>query len=155
VKEEGYADFETVRSEIEVAVLKQKKGEALKEQLEEKKNNASSLDQIASAENLNVKEASQVQFANAFIPGIGLEPFIVGTAMHLPLETIAGPYAGENNVFLLNVTNRDENAGNTSLQATTNRLNNMIQSRTERSAYNALLEEADIEDNRLKVLYGR
>lgn len=155
VKEEGHADFESVKNQIEISVLKEKKGEALKEQLKEKMEGANSLDEIAAANNLEVQEASQVQFANTFVSGIGLEPYVVGATMHLPTETVEGPFAGENNVFLVSVTNRDDQTGSVTEMGTETRLNNMIQSRTVTGAYNALVDNAKIEDNRLRIFYGR
>lgn len=155
VKEDGYSAFEDVRSEVELAVKKQKKGEAIVAAMQEDLQNASDLAAFARAQGLEISEASQVQFANTFVSGIGMEPFIVGAAMTLPVETLAGPYIGENSVFVLSVTNRDEADPDASLDPVENRLNLSLQSRTTYEAYNAMLEEAKIEDNRLKVFYGR
>jgi peptidyl-prolyl cis-trans isomerase D len=155
VKEDGYSDFEDVRAEVELAVKKQKKGEAIVAAMQEDMQNASDIASFAQAQGLDVKEASQVQFANTFVSGIGMEPYIVGAAMTLPLETLAGPYIGENSVFVLSVTNREEADPDANLDPVENRLNFSLQSRTTYEAYNAMLEEANIEDNRLKVFYGR
>lgn len=155
VKEDGYSDFEDVRAEVELAVKKQKKGEAIVAAMQEDLQGKSDLASFAAAEGLEIKEASQVQFANTFVSGIGMEPFIVGAAMTLPLETLAGPYIGENSVFVISVTNREEADPDASMEPVENRLNFALQSRTTYEAYNAMLEEADIEDNRLKIFYGR
>lgn len=155
VKEDGYSDFEDVRSEVELAVKKQKKGEAIVAAMKEDLQSASDLASFAAAQGLEISEASQVQFANTFVSGIGMEPFIVGAAMTLPLETLAGPYIGENSVFVISVTNREEADMDANLQQVENRLDFSLQSRTTYEAYNAMLEAADIEDNRLKVFYGR
>ena len=155
VKEDGYSDFEDVRAEVELAVKKQKKGEAIAAAMQEDMESVNDLAGFASAQGLEINEASQVQFANTFVSGIGMEPFIVGAAMNLPLETLAGPYIGENSVFVLSVTNREEPDPDANLKPVENRLDFTLQSRTTREAYNAMLEEANIEDNRLEVFYGR
>lgn len=155
VKEDGYADFETVRPEIELAVLKQKKGEAIVDSMMDDFNNSSDLESFADAQGLEINEASQVQFSNTFVTGLGLEPLIVGASMNLPLETLSGPYIGENGVIVLSVTNREDADPNADLAATENRLDFSIQSRSTYEAYNALLENANVKDNRLKVFYGR
>lgn len=155
VKEQGYEDFESVRTEIELAVKKQKKGEVIKERLAEKMENTGDLTALASSENLQVKEASQVQYANAYVTGIGMEPYIVGASMHLPPETMSGPYIGENSVFVISVTNREQGTNTARTASIKMRLNNAIQSRTGYEAYNTMMENADIEDNRLEVFYGR
>jgi len=91
IKEDGHADFESVKPEIELAVLKQKKGEKIIASMKEDLENASDLESFAASQNLEISEASQVQFANTYVTGIGLEPFIVGASMSLPPEKLAGP----------------------------------------------------------------
>ena len=155
VNEEGYADLESVRSEIEVAVKKEKKGEKIGSEMEQKMDGATDLDAFAARENLSVGEASQVKFANAYVTGIGMEPFVVGASMHLPVDLMSGPFIGDNGVFLISVTNRNVPDEQGNMSASENRLQYSLQARTNYEAYNALVEHADVEDNRLKVFYGR
>ncbi|MCF8346516.1 MAG: peptidylprolyl isomerase [Bacteroidales bacterium] len=155
VKEEGYASFDNVRDEVEVAVIKQKKGEMIASNMKESLAGATDINAFAATQNLEVSEASQVQFSNTFVSGIGLEPYIVGAAMNLPPESLAGPYIGENSVFVLSVTNRDQADPNAPIDPIEQRLNSSLQSRATYEAYEAMMKKADIEDNRLKVLYGR
>lgn len=155
VNSDGYSDFESVRNEVELAVRKQKKGELIAKSMEADLANATDIRSFANTNNLEVQEASQVQFANTYVAGIGLEPFIVGAALNLPENKLAGPYIGENSVFVLSVITIDEADATAALSATKNRLNNALQSRSTYEAYNAMLENADIVDNRLKVFYGR
>lgn len=155
VNEEGYADFESVRNEVELAVKKQKKAEVLMAELKGKLAEASDLSSIAASEDLTVSDASQVQFANAYVSGVGMEPYIVGASMYLPVEQISGPFIGENSVIVLNVTNREEPMENADMSASAERLIYSLQSRSNFEAYNAMIEEANVEDNRLKIFYGR
>jgi len=155
VNNDGYADFEDVRMEVELAVKKQKKGEVIAASLEEELAASSDIQELANKQDLMVSNASQVQFANTFVKDIGMEPYIVGASMYLPSEKLAGPYIGENSVFVLSVTNREEGDATASMGPIESRLENSVRSRTTYEAYNAMLEKADIEDNRLKVFYGR
>jgi len=155
VKENGYADFESVRNEVELAVLKEKKAEKIQASMKSALANTTNLEEFASNQGLEVKEAEQVQFSNSFVSGIGLEPYIVGIALTLPLEQMAGPFIGENGVYVLRVNNRQDADLTADTSATKNRLGYTIQSRTTYEAYNAMLQNADIEDNRLRVFYGR
>lgn len=155
VKEDGHSDFESVKTEIELAVQKEKKGKVIIATMQEDLKNSTDLESFAAAQNLQIQEASQVMFANTYVSGIGLEPFVVGAAMELPLETLAGPYVGENSVFVLTVTNREEADAGASMAPTKSRLDYSLQSRSTYDAYNAMLDKADITDNRLKVFYGR
>ncbi len=155
VNEEGYADFEDVRNEVELAVKKQKKAEVLMADMEAKLAEASDLSSIAASENLTVSDASQVQFANAYVSGVGMEPYIVGASMYLPVEQVSGPFIGENSVIVLDVTNREEPLVDADMAASANRLIYSLQSRSNFEAYNAMIEEANVVDNRLKIFYNR
>ena len=155
VKDDGYASLESVRTEIEIAVRKQKKGEKIAATMREGLKEATDIESFAASKNLELKEATQVQFSNTYVSGIGLEPFIVGAALNLPQETLAGPYIGENSVFVISVNNIDEADSDEDLRPVRNRLNMAIQSRATYEAYEAMVEKADITDNRLKIFYGR
>lgn len=154
VDEKGHSDFETVRNEVELAVKKQKKGEVIVESMKTDFENASDLNALALAQNLEVKEANQVQFANTYVPEIGLEPFIVGLTMSLPENQLAGPFIGENSVFVINVINREESNLSGNIASTKTRLDNSLKSRSTYEVYNAMMDMSNIVDNRLKVFYG-
>jgi len=154
-KEDGYAALESVRAEITLAVKKDKKAEALVAQLNEKVAGASDLNQLGAANSLNVGEATQVEFANTYVSGIGLEPYIVGASMYLPVDQISSPLVGESGVFLISVTNRAEpEPAASETQAMKSRLKYTLESRSNYEAYNALLDAADVEDNRLEIFYN-
>lgn len=155
VNEEGYAEFEDVRNEIELEVKKQKKAELIVQDLDSKLQSASSLADLAAEENLTVNEATQVKFANSYVTGIGMEPYIVGTSMFLPEEEINGPFIGENGVFVISVTNRNVPDPEGDMSAAENRLQFSVQSRSSYEAYNAMIEKAKVVDNRLRMFSSR
>ncbi len=100
-------------------------------------------------------EATQVKFANTYVPGVGLEPYIVGASMYLPLEQLSSPLVGESGVFVINVTNRIEaELPETIDEATRSRLKYSLESRSNYEAYNALLDAANVQDNRLDIFYN-
>ncbi len=153
-KEEGYADLEDVRSEITVAVRKQKKAEKIAQELEEQLAGVDDLTQYGINQNENVGEATEVKFGNTYISGVGLEPRIVGAAMHMPPNQISPPLEGESGVFVISVTDREEPADPVVDPATESRLRYSLESRSNFEAYNALVEAADVEDNRLEIFYN-
>ncbi len=155
VNDDGYSDFESVRTEVELAVRKEKKGEMIASSMNENLKNETDIGAFAATRNMEVMEASQVQFANTYVSGIGLEPYIVGAALNLPQEMLAGPYIGENSVFVISVTNIDLPEADADMKPVENRLNMSLGSRTTSEAYEAMVEKADITDNRLKIFYGR
>ncbi len=155
VKDDGYATPESVREEIEIAVRKQKKGEKIAASMNEGLKETSDIVSFAASQNLELKEATQVEFSNTYVPGIGLEPFIIGAALNLPPETLSGPYIGENAVFVISVTNIDAGDPEASLERAKNRLNITIRSWASQAINEAMIDKADITDNRLRIFYSR
>lgn len=154
-KETGYADLDDVVAEITLAVKKEKKAEALVARLNEQLAGVTDLSQYGSANSENVGEATEVKFANTYVSGIGLEPYIVGAAMYLPVDQVSQPLVGESGVFVVSVTNRTEPAQEEQdNQALKSRLKYTLESRSNYEAYDALLDAANVEDNRLDIFYN-
>ena len=104
--------------------------------------------------NENVGEATQVKFANTYVSGVGLEPYVVGAAMYLPVEQVSQPLVGESGVFVLSVTNRTEPTEAEDTDEAKSRLKYTIESRSNYEAYNALMDAAKVIDNRLDIFYN-
>jgi peptidyl-prolyl cis-trans isomerase D len=154
-KEEGYATLEDVRGEVILAVKKEKKAEKLAEQLNQKLAGVSDLTQFGIDNDEKVGEATQVKFANTYVTGVGLEPYIVGAAMYLPENQLSKPLIGESGVFVISVTNRIEPAPSETIDpAVESRLRYTMESRSNYEAYNALVESAKVKDNRLDLFYN-
>jgi peptidyl-prolyl cis-trans isomerase D len=154
-QEEGYADMESVRAEITLAVKKEKKAAKLVENLNAQLAGVTDLNQYGTANSKNVGEATQIKFANTYVAGIGLEPYVVGAAMYLQVDQISAPLVGESGVFVIAVTNRNEPApAEAEKIAARTRLKFTLESRSNYEAYNALLEAADVQDNRLEIFYN-
>jgi peptidyl-prolyl cis-trans isomerase D len=154
-REEGYADLEQVRAEIILAVKKDKKAEVLADKLQEQLAGVSDLSIFGAENDMNVGEATDVKFANTYVAGVGLEPYIVGASMYLPVDRISQPLIGESGVFVLSVTDRTEpeSAGQDD-EALRSRLRYSLESRSNYEAYNALLDAAHVQDNRLDLFYN-
>ena len=155
IKEDGYATLEDVRAEIVLAVKKQKKAEALISRLNEQLAGVEDLTQFGVQSNVDVGDATQVKFANTYVSGVGLEPYIVGASMYLPEDQVSSPLIGESGVFVVEVTNRTETPlAQEQNQAVRSRLKYSMESRSNYEAYNALLEAAKVQDNRLDLFYN-
>lgn len=153
-REEGYADLDKVRAEVIQAVKKEKKAALLSDQLNEQLAGVTDLTQFGIDNSENVGEATQVQFANTYVSGIGLEPYIVGAAMYLPVDQVSQPMVGESGVFVVSVTNRTEPPLTEEIDPmVVSRLKYSLESRSNFEAYEALLEAANIQDNRLDMFY--
>lgn len=154
-KEEGYATLEDVRPELVLAVKKEKKAQKLVEQFNEQLAGVNDLNQLGTTYDEEVDEATQVKFANTYVTGVGMEPYIVGAAMYLPENQISKPLVGESGVFVISVTNRIEpEVPETIDPDVKSRLSYTMESRSNFEAYNALVEAADVKDNRLELFYN-
>ncbi|HDR67865.1 MAG TPA: hypothetical protein ENN61_02315 [Bacteroidaceae bacterium] len=131
---------------------KQKKADVIVSQLNEQMTDVSDLSEYGMANQDNIGEATRVKFANTYVSGIGLEPYVVGAAMHLPLEQISTPLIGENAVFVISVTNREE-PPLTDLTGAKTRLKYALEARSNYEAYNALVDDANVKDYRLDIFY--
>ncbi len=155
VREAGYADLDDVRAEITLAVKKEKKAEVLVSRLNEELAGVTDLSGFGAGNNENLGEATQVKFANTYVSGIGLEPYIVGASMYLPVDQVSRPMVGESGVFVVSVTNRTETPpGIVADPAVRSRLKYSMESRSNYEAYNALLDAAEVKDNRLDIFYN-
>lgn len=154
-REEGYAELESVRPEVTLAVKKEKKAEKLVAQLNEQLAGVSDLSQYGMESGENVGEATQIKFANTYVAGVGLEPYVVGASMYLPVDQISAPLVGESGVFVISVTNRTEDVPEEGDdEATKARLKYTMESRSNFEAYNALVDAARVQDNRLEIFYN-
>lgn len=144
VREEGTAPLEQVKSQIVVQLRKEKKGEMLAEQMQ-----GSDLNAIAQSTGRQVQQATGVSFGTFSIPGLGTEPKVVGAVTALGENQMTAPVIGNNGVTVAKVTTvAEQNTGNAEMVR--QRQQSLFENRASFSAFNALRETADIEDNRAK-----
>ncbi|MGC9341821.1 MAG: hypothetical protein ACP5E3_03900, partial [Bacteroidales bacterium] len=148
VKEKGFADFESVRNEIEIAVSKQKKLEKVLEDTRPKIADMTDIMDVADALNLQTQQAEKVRLSNPYVNPIGLEPAVAVRAINLETGELSEPFIGENAVFIIQV-NEKEIPEDMDIASAEFRLKYMMESRVMYEGYEALRERADIEDNRI------
>lgn len=149
VKEKGIAPLESVRSEIEIEVRKEKKLEKLLETVNEKVSGAGSIEDVASALNSEIASAERVRLSNPFISSVGLEPGVVASAYSLEDGSLSTPVKGVNGVFVFQVIEKNE-PENLDVASAQQRLKYMMESRVNYEGFEALREMADIEDSRIR-----
>jgi peptidyl-prolyl cis-trans isomerase D len=147
--EEGVASFEDVKARVELAVINQKKNQFLVEKARAALQGKNSLDAVASELGLTIREASNINFNSVQVPGIGMEPKVVGTATHLPPNTLSSPIAGNNGVYIVEVYDVEEGTGN-GLETEKMRLAQNLNFRATSQAYTVHREKADVDDQRAK-----
>jgi len=150
ISEEGTQDLEEVRFQIEMALKREKSGEALAEAFNKELASASTIEELAAAMDLAPQQVSDVNFNTNAIPS-GFEPNVVGAFCGVEKGQLSKPVIGNNGVYVVSAEDAkelDEATKNyTSLKQ---QLDVQIKSRANFEVYNALKELADIEDNRAK-----
>ncbi len=148
--EKGYAPLEQVRATVERAVKKEKKAELLKEKIANALSGINNIDELAQALETEVKESKGVSFAAFSVPGLGMEPKVQGVASVLEQDEISAPIQGNNAVYVLQITNIQEAQENQNLAMEKASIERTYVSRAQREIFEALKDNAEIEDNRIK-----
>ncbi len=147
--EEGESTFEEAKTRVELAVTKEKKNEYLIKKASDAINGKTDLQAIASQLNTDVKNAANINFNSFSIPGLGMEPAVVGTVTALDVDKISKPIAGNNGVYIVKVTSVNQGAEQ-SVDAEQTRLAQSLGYRASSQAFEAQRKKADITDNRSK-----
>jgi hypothetical protein len=103
----GLASIEdpSVKLEVETAVRNKKKAEIITKKLQ----GVNSLDAVSSKySSAKVETASMVSYASTEVPGIGLEPMVLGTADAIAANKVSAPIVGNQGVYLIQVSSKRE-----------------------------------------------
>ena len=103
---------------------------------------------VANNQNVSVKSASAVTMANPTIAGAGTEPKVVGAAFGLKAGETSALIDGDKGVYMVKVTAVNNAPELQDYSSFANTLNMSTLSSLNTNVYNALKNEADIEDNR-------
>lgn len=148
VREDKYATLEQVQPEVELAVRKEKKGNMLSEQISKQKEGVNDIQALAGKLNTTVETASAISFSSFSIGSAGIEPKLIATATTIKINDLSKPIAGNNGVYVAQVTSKVPAEG-TDYSQSVQKLSYTLQSRA--SGYEtleALKKLANIEDNR-------
>lgn len=100
---EGSQAFESVKSSIEMAVIKEKKQEMMLAEFTKAK--ASTIEETASNLGLQVESANGFNFSYGSVNAIGYEPSVNGAAAALEVNQLSSPITGRNGVYFIKLTN--------------------------------------------------
>ena len=145
VREDGIAPVEQVASTIRMTLVTEKKGAMLVEKMK-----GSTLDEVATALNAEVKEVKDLQFGSFYVEGLGTEPKLIGAICGgAPLNTLSKPVEGFTGVYLFDV-NSDTTVENATDQSERVRLEAMATAYIAERVSQALVEASDVIDMRVK-----
>ena len=129
--------------------MKDKKADILSAQLNTLRKEVKTLEDIAGKEGTKVQEATQVNLKSYSIPGVGIEPALIGAASIAEQNVVSGPVKGNNGVYLININNVVSAAGEDT-KLLKERLTASYQMRGTYEAYEALKKNANVIDKRYK-----
>ena len=129
------------------AIRKEKKAQIIKDRI-----SATTLEDLAAAENQTVKTSSAINMKNPTIAGAGREPLVVGTAFGLDEGATSKLVTGNNGVYMVQVTKKTPAVELDNYQSFANQVGTQKLNVVNTRLYNALKEAAVIEDNRANTV---
>jgi len=147
--EEGVSTFEEAKTRVELEVIKEKKAEYLAKKASNALEGKTDLQAVASQLNTEVKNAANINFNSFSIPGLGMEPAVVGTVATLDVDKISKPISGNNGVYIVKVTSVNKGAEQ-GVDAEQTRLAQSMGYRALSQATEAQRKKAEIVDKRAK-----
>lgn len=149
VREEGFSPLDEVRPEVEMNVLKEKKAKKIAQEFADVLIGAESLDDLATKMSLTVAEANDITFNSYSIPGAGIEPALIASAVNSPQDILSDPIIGTNGVYVI-VVNEIMEPETSDIKNIHSRLASSFSVRANYEAYEALKKSANIVDSRSK-----
>lgn len=141
----GMPTVDVLRNQVETAVLNQKKGEKLKGSL-----SVTSLDDIAGQYSTTVETATDVAAAAVFVPGVGNEPEVIGTAFDLAAQSVSKPIVGESGVFLIEPVRKMDAGAPSNIPFLKSSVSTSTRSQVSFKIIENMKKRADISDSRAK-----
>ncbi|WP_298499535.1 peptidylprolyl isomerase [uncultured Algibacter sp.] len=141
--EAGLMSADDATARVLPIIRKEKKAKLIRDRV-----SVSTLEDLAAAENTNVRTSNAVNMKNPTISGGGREPIVVGAAFGLKEGETSGLIDGTNGVYMVQVTKITPAVELDNYQAAANRVEQQKAATVNTKLYNALKEAADIEDNR-------
>lgn len=143
VKKDGLMSAENASATVTPILLKKKKAEVIKEKI-----SSNDLSQIANNFNVQVQNAGALNLQNPTIAGAGREPEVVGAAFSLKPGEVSKPIAGENGVYVIKVDAINKAPDMASYRSFASQETAQRKQAVATRVFEALKENAEIEDNR-------
>jgi peptidyl-prolyl cis-trans isomerase D len=148
VNPKGILPLEAVKKEIQPLVLNEVKAKMLKDKLNAA--GKASLDQIASKVGAPVNPVQNIVFANPVIPGVAQENKLVGSVFGAQPGKVSAPVAGDRGVYVFVVDGFTNPAPIANMFKQKESMLLSLGQRSGQAAFQALIDQATIKDNRVK-----
>ena len=146
ITEKGMPSYDNVKDRFKNLVISEKKVELAKAEME----GIVDLDELASTLNVQVKTATTIPLSSNTIPGGGSnEPEVIGKAFTLEVGDISIPIEGSDGVYVIELTEKDMvDVSEMDSELFAEDANSKYENRVNIGVFNALRNDADVEDNR-------
>jgi len=147
INETGLMTVNDARPIVEPILMNEKKAEIIRKQM-----TGSTLEEVAKNAKTAVNIASDLSGSNPSIPNFGQEPEIVGRAITLKSGELSKLIDGKNGVYMIKGKTVDKAPELPNYNAFKSRVVTNNRNSVQNLVYNALFNNAKIEDNRAKIL---
>ena len=144
----GIPSVKDIKDQLTPYVKNRKKAEVLKTKI----TNMSDLPAIASQFNAQVDTAKGVTFNATFVPNLGSEAKVIGTAFTSDVNQVIKPVVGESGLFVMKVTNKSNIASSSPVDKMTlsQQLSGNMKGQVRGMLLRSLRKYNAVEDNRAK-----
>lgn len=151
--EEGVQDLDLVREEVEIKVLNEKKAKLIKDKLASIGGQDLNAMKTAYGAGATVSSAENISFESYSIPGIGADKMIIGKVSGMEPGSVSKPVAGDNGVYVLQVTGITEAPEMDEATLASSKASNaaLQQQSLQNKAEPALIDLAKVKDTRAKA----
>lgn len=146
VNDGEYRSFESVKAELAIQVLNEKKAEYLTKQL----SGITTLADAAALFDTEVKTAEGISLASLRLGAAGNEPAVVGTALTIEPNTLSNPIVGNNGVYMITVSEKAVAEGQINVEQEIQQLNMRTSYTIPYQAIGLIEDNANIVDNRAR-----
>jgi peptidyl-prolyl cis-trans isomerase D len=149
-RDDEFAPFDQVKTDLEARVRLEKKGEVLSKKLNDELAKNSSIDAVSAAIGAPVEEASGVSFVSTSTASFGYEPALIGAICGSEANKLSAPVVGNNGVYLFEVKAVTEPsvADDITLSMQKMRIQSMFGMRATYESYEALKTLVKVVDRR-------
>ncbi|WP_338732792.1 peptidylprolyl isomerase [Mangrovimonas cancribranchiae] len=143
----GLMNAEEASVKVLPVLRKQKKAAQIRERV-----TATTLQDLASAESTSVRSSMAINMKNPTISGAGQEPLVVGQAFAMEEGETSNLIDGEKGVYMIEVTKKTPAADMDNYQGFSYQVEQQKVNSVNSTLYNALKDQAEIEDNRANTV---
>lgn len=150
IRPKGQLSLADVKKEIEPAVLNKVKASKLEQKFNDALKGAKTINDVAQKVGKTAKAEQNIVFANPILPGVAQENKVVGAVFGLQPKQLSKPIEGTQGVYVVEATDFVNPPALTDINRQKQQVSQQVKQRAANQAFQALLDKAEITDNRVR-----